>query len=185
MRILGIDPGSRISGWAIIETQNKSEIYIAGGIIKLGDYDEVEKLGKLFNFISELIQTYNPKHLALERTFLAKNVNSTIKLAEARAAVMVAATINEVQVFEYAPKEVKLLVTGFGSASKEAMQTSVKRHFDLSGEISSDAADALGISLAHSVKSRNPLFSLSDKKKSNLTARKTSWRNFNPDSFKC
>lgn len=184
MRILGIDPGTRIGGWAIIERQNTRDIYIESGVIKLAKYGEVEKLGKLYKSIIELIETYAPKELALERVFLAKNVNSTIKLAEARASVMVAATNKELQVFEYAPKEVKLLVAGSGSADKKAVELCVKRHFDLSGSLSADASDALAIALAHSIKKRNPLFGLNNKTKSNLTKRSSSWRNFNPESIK-
>lgn len=184
MRILGIDPGTRISGWAIVERQGTSDVSIESGIIKLAQYGEVEKLAKLYKHIIELIEIYAPKELALERTFLAKNVNSTIKLAEARASVMVAATIKELQVFEYAPKEVKLLVTGSGSADKNTVKISVKRYFNLSGSLSADASDALAIALAHSVKRRNPLFGLNNKTKSNLTKRSTSWRNFNPGSIK-
>lgn len=183
MRILGIDPGTKITGWAVIDAKAKTENYLVGGIIKLANFGEVEKLGELYKNIVELIEEYQIQIVALERVFLAKNVNSTIKLAEARAAVMVAASTNNLSLFEYSPKEVKLLVAGFGSATKEAMQLSVKRHFKLDFDISTDAADALGIALAHSVKSRNPLFAISAKNKSNLTRRKTSWRNFNPESY--
>lgn len=147
--ILGIDPGSRITGFGLINVNGQHIEYISSGCIRLGDAPMTHRLNNLFNSISELIEQYLPQQFAIERAFMGRNADSALKLGQARGVAMVAATQKGLEINEYSPKAVKQSVTGVGSADKAQMQMMVQKLLKLPGLPQADAADALAIALCH------------------------------------
>ncbi len=148
--ILGIDPGSRKTGYGVIEKVNNSLNYLGSGCINVGNGPLYQRLNSIFNAVSSIILQFKPEVLAIEETFLSKNVQSTIKLSEARASAIVAATSNGLEVFEYTPRQIKQAVVGFGAAKKNQMQFMVQHILYLTGVPQVDAADALACAICHS-----------------------------------
>lgn len=168
--ILGIDPGSRQTGFGIIKTQGNQHQYITSGCLFLTGHAS-DRLQKIFSGIQELILKYNPHEAAIEQIFMHQNPNSALKLGQARGAAIVALNL---PLAEYSARQVKQSVVGYGAAKKEQVQHMVKRLLNLSEELQADAADALAIALCHA-HSRLSLISTSSKRK-----RKSSWRSFVP-----
>jgi crossover junction endodeoxyribonuclease RuvC len=148
-RILGIDPGSRITGYAVIETDGIKNAHVAHGCIRTSHDSFPGRLGEIFQGIVEVIAEYGPGEVAIEDVFMAKNAASALKLGQARGAAICAAVQANCAVFEYSPREVKLSIVGKGSAEKEQVQHMVKMILNLSGKLQIDASDALGIALTH------------------------------------
>lgn len=150
MIILGIDPGSRITGFGLVSKQGSKITHVDNGIIDVSKNVSFEKkLLKIFEGINNIISTFKPSEVAIENIFYAKNVQSALKLGHARGAAMVAIAMNELPVFEYTPLQVKQAVTGFGAASKDQVQKMTKTLLGLPQVAEENAADALGISLCH------------------------------------
>lgn len=149
MIILGIDPGSRITGYGVIRYQSGKYQYIASGCIRLGDDAIPERLKKIFDGVSQLIQQYNPTEFAIEQVFLAKNPDSALKLGHARGAAIVAATHANLPVSEYSARQIKQSVVGKGNAEKSQVQHMVSYILELSGKPQADAADGLAVALCH------------------------------------
>lgn len=148
-RILGIDPGSRLTGYGVIEHTARGVRYIASGCIRMQDGSLPDRLKQIFDGVSQIIQIYQPSEMAIEQVFMHKNADSALKLGQARGAA-ICATINQlVPVYEYAARQVKLAVVGKGSADKVQVQHMVKVLLEIQGELSLDASDALAISLCH------------------------------------
>ena len=149
VRILGIDPGSRQTGYGIIDAgKNHSEHVDSGCIYVKGD-SFAERLGYIFQQISEIITEYQPVELSIEQVFVNKNVDSALKLGQARAAAICAAVNSGLKVSEYTPKAVKSAVVGTGNASKEQVQHMMSMMLKLEKGLQADQADALGIALCH------------------------------------
>ncbi len=149
MRILGIDPGSRITGYGIIESSSQSYKYIASGSIRIsGDYFP-DRLKQIFDGIVAVVERYQPEQMAIEQVFMHKNADSALKLGQARGAAICAVQTTGLPVFEYAARQVKQAVAGKGSAEKIQVQHMVKILLNIQGELQIDAGDALGISLCH------------------------------------
>ncbi|MEP3350556.1 MAG: crossover junction endodeoxyribonuclease RuvC [Marinomonas sp.] len=148
-RILAIDPGSRITGFGILDVVNGKTVYVNSGCIRLPDEALSVRLKHIFNNVSALLDEYKPNEFAIEEVFLAKNANSALKLGQARGAAIVAASIQELDVHEYAARRVKQSVVGNGNADKEQVQLMVQMLLQLSSKPQSDAADALAIALCH------------------------------------
>lgn len=147
--ILGIDPGSRITGYGIIEQKNNQLFYIASGCIRTkGDF-LAPKLDMIFNGVSEIIKQYQPTEFAIEQVFMAKNPDSALKLGQARGAAIVAATQADLYVCEYSARQIKQAVVGTGAASKEQVQQMVMQILKLSAKPQADAADGLAIAICH------------------------------------
>ena len=146
MRILGIDPGSRNTGYGIIDTPKK---YIASGTIRLQALDMPDRLQTIFDDLTTIIQKYEPNCVVIEQVFFYKNAQSALKLGYARGVAMLAAKKAHCSVFEYAPRAMKQAVTGHGNASKEDIQNMVQNILNLSGKPNVDAADALGLAICH------------------------------------
>lgn len=149
--ILGIDPGTRITGYGLIQTDHfKHEPIDFGCIRPPAHLEHAHRYLALFNALEELIDKYAPEAVAIETQFVYKNVQSAIKLGMARAVATLAATRRKIPVFEYAPKKAKLAVVGTGSASKEQVQRMVQLLLSLS-EVPKpeDAADALALAICH------------------------------------
>ena len=149
-RVLGIDPGTRVAGFAALESCGSSTSYMASGAVMLPVRQSLpERIGELFCRTQELIALYQPHELALEGAFMHLYPQAALRLGEARGAVLAAASHCGIPVWEYPPAQVKEVVTGCGSATKERMQAMVVRLLHLSGTPRSDAADAIGLAICH------------------------------------
>lgn len=149
-RILGIDPGSRLTGYGIIESDRGELHFVSCGVIKTSqEYPFSNRLNEIFEGINEVIQLHEPSVSAIEDVFVAKNARSALKLGQARGAAVVAMMQNGLRVFDYNPKMVKQAVAGYGQAEKSQVQNMVKMILGLSGSPSSDAADALAVAICH------------------------------------
>lgn len=144
--IMGIDPGSRRTGYGIIRVQGNHHSFVASGFLDLTAYPMIERLHKIYQGLQTIIQTYQPLEAAIEQIFMHANPDSALKLGQARGAAMVALTI---PIAEYSAKEVKKSVVGYGGANKDQVQYMVKRLLNLTGNLQADASDALAIALCH------------------------------------
>jgi crossover junction endodeoxyribonuclease RuvC len=161
--ILGIDPGTNVLGYGIIEARNKTPRMITMGVIELGKYrDHYLKLQKIFERIVSLIDHYHPDELAIEAPFFGKNVQSMLKLGRAQGVAMAAALSRSMPIFEYAPLRIKQSITGRGNASKEQVALFLQQYLNLK-EIPKylDATDALAAAVCHFFQSQNPINSRS------------------------
>lgn len=148
-RILGIDPGSRITGYGVVETTPRGVRYVASGCIRIQAEDFPSRLKQIFDGVSEIIALYQPKQMAIEQVFMHKNADSALKLGQARGAAICASLNQDLPVFEYAARQVKQAIVGKGNADKQQVQHMVKILLQIQGEIQIDASDALAISLCH------------------------------------
>jgi len=148
-RILGIDPGSRVTGYGVVELTAKGPAYLASGCIRPAAGDFIDRLGEIYRGVDALIREHAPHEVAIEEVFLASNAASALKLGQARGAAIAAAVAARLPVAEYAARRVKLAVVGTGKASKPQVQHMVRVLLGLSGRPSADAADALAIAICH------------------------------------
>jgi crossover junction endodeoxyribonuclease RuvC len=149
VRILGLDPGSQCTGYAVVELKAAKVSYVVSGAIRTTGESLAERLQEIFGGVDRLANEFRPDEVAIERVFMHRNADSALKLGQARGAALSATFAVRPRVFEYAPREVKLAVVGTGSAQKEQVQLMVKRLLNIAGEITEDAADALAIALCH------------------------------------
>jgi crossover junction endodeoxyribonuclease RuvC len=147
--ILGIDPGSRITGFGVVTVAGPRLSYVASGCIRTHVGEFTDRLRVIFDEAGRLVTEYRPDELAIERVFVHKNADSALKLGHARAAALCATFAHPAPIHEYAPREIKLAVTGSGSADKRQIQEMVIRLLELSGTIKADAADALAVAICH------------------------------------
>ena len=148
-RILGIDPGSRLTGFGVIDETATGYKYIASGCLRIKGDDFPLRLKQIFAGISDIVEQYQPGEMAIEQVFMHKNADSALKLGQARGAAICAVQLFDIPVFEYAARQVKQAVVGKGSADKLQVQQMVKILLGITGELQIDASDALGISLCH------------------------------------
>jgi crossover junction endodeoxyribonuclease RuvC len=149
LTILGIDPGSRVTGFGVLEVTGSRLGYVASGCIRTGQDGFNDRLRIIFREAGELIARYRPDELAIERVFMHKNADSALKLGHARAAVLCATFTHLPDIHEYAPREIKQAVTGTGAADKRQIQDMVSRLLKLTGDVQADAADALAVAICH------------------------------------
>lgn len=149
VRILGLDPGSQRTGYAVIEANGPRVAYVVSGAIKTRGENLAERLQQIFVGVDRLASEFRPDEVAIERVFMHRNADSALKLGQARGAALSATFGVRPRVFEYAPREVKLAVVGTGGAQKEQVQLMVKRLLQISGPLAEDAADALAVALCH------------------------------------
>jgi len=149
--ILGIDPGSRFTGYGVIKQQGRSYTYLGSGCIKaLSQGEDLgSRLQTIFTGVSEIILQFKPDMFAIEQVFMAKNPDSALKLGQARGAAIVAATNNGLVIAEYSARQIKQAVVGTGGADKTQVQHMVKTILRLPGTPQADAADALAVALCH------------------------------------
>lgn len=147
--ILGIDPGSNITGYGIINSNGITHQYIASGYIRVKTSAAGKSLYKIFAEISELMNIYQPQEVAIEKVFVHANPNSALKLGEARGAAIVALTKNNLAIAEYSSREVKKTVVGYGAAAKNQMQHMVKLLLKIKNDLQEDEADALAVAICH------------------------------------
>ncbi len=149
-RILGIDPGSRVTGYGVIDSDGIRSTHVASGCVRLDtSVDVAQRLGGIFTGVSEIIQQYGPTELAVEEVFLSNNASSALKLGQARGAAICAASVNGLSVNEYSARAVKQAVVGSGAADKSQVQHMVKLILNYKEELKADQADALAVALAH------------------------------------
>ena len=149
IRILGIDPGSRFTGYGLIDSDGQQARYVASGCVRVNGDNLPEKLGLIFRELSVLIDEYQPQQLAIESVFMHRNADSALKLGQARGAAICAGVTREIPVAEYAPREIKQAVVGKGSADKLQVQHMVTILLQLKEKPQEDAADALAVALCH------------------------------------
>ncbi|MEH6581005.1 MAG: crossover junction endodeoxyribonuclease RuvC [Halioglobus sp.] len=147
--ILGIDPGSRKTGFGIINYVSGRSEYVTSGVIRLPAGELPERLKVIFESVSELIELHCPQQLSIEQVFMAKNAGSALKLGQARGAAIVACVARDMAVSEYSARQIKQAVVGTGAADKAQVQHMVKAILKLPSEPQEDAADALAAALCH------------------------------------
>ena len=150
IRILGIDPGLRVTGFGVIEKHGNQLIYVASGCIKSNAYQLLpDRIATLFAGIREVIETYQPDQSAIEKVFVNVNPQSTLLLGQARGAAISALVQQGLPVAEYTALQIKQAVVGQGKAAKEQVQSMVIRLLNLAGAPAADAADALACAICH------------------------------------
>ena len=149
IRILGIDPGSRITGYGIIEMRPNQAVCLSHGCIKAQQETLAERLKHIHLGLTDLIQQYQPQEMAIESVFVHRNVDSALKLGQARGAAIASVALLALPVNEYSPAEIKKSVVGRGNAAKQQVQHMVKAILGLHKSPQADAADALAVALCH------------------------------------
>lgn len=176
--ILGVDPGTTIMGYGIISTKGKNINLLSMGVVKLSKYDShYRRLAIIFEKVSILIDQYHPAELAIEAPFFGKNVQSMLKLGRAQGMAIAAAMQKDIPVFEYAPKKIKMAVTGNGNASKEQVAGMLSHLVPYDRNPSyMDATDGLAAAICHFLQSGQNI-----KKNSNHNKDWGSFLKENPD----
>lgn len=144
--IIGIDPGSRRTGYGVIRLEGNRHIHLTSGYLDVTAYPACERLRHIFLGLQKIIESFKPHEAAIEQVFMHENPGSALKLGQARGAAIVAL---EIPVSEYSAREVKKSVVGHGAAAKEQVQYMVKRILNIADELQADAADALAVALCH------------------------------------
>ena len=186
-RILGIDPGTNILGFSVIEIQGKSIKLIEMSVLKLGKIDDMSKRMKvLFDTISNVIDKYQPEILSIEAPFFGKNVQSMLKLGRAQGLCIAAALSKDIPFIEYSPRKIKQSITGNGASSKEQVALMLQRIIEFETMPKDlDATDALAAAVCHSYQKELEIETVDNKK---IKAKKSSsWSSFvinNPEKVK-
>lgn len=144
--IIGIDPGSRRTGFGVIQVEGNRHIYLTSGCLDVSSYPSCERLRYIFTGIQEIIESYQPQEAAVEQVFMHENPGSALKLGQARGAAIVALSI---PIAEYSARQVKKSVVGHGAANKDQVQFMVQRLLNLRKTLQNDAADALALAICH------------------------------------
>ncbi|MDD5037465.1 MAG: crossover junction endodeoxyribonuclease RuvC [Methylococcaceae bacterium] len=148
-RILGIDPGSRSTGYGIIDAASKGPVLVACGCIRTDSDNFPHRLKQIYDGIVGIVNQYRPDELAIEQVFMHKNADSALKLGQARGAALCGALAAGLPVYEYAARQVKQAIVGKGGADKTQVQHMVKVLLGLTVTLQADAGDALGVALCH------------------------------------
>ena len=155
IRILGIDPGSRITGFGVIDWHGREPVYVASGCIKTLPNDELAgRIGMIVRGIGDLVAEYRPNQAAVEQVFVNVNPAATLMLGQARGAAVAALVLRGLPVYEYTALQVKQAVVGQGKAAKEQVQHMVVQMLKLSGKPQADAADGLAVAITHALRSQ-------------------------------
>lgn len=150
MRLLGLDPGLRVTGWGVIDTEGNRLRWVADGVVRSDETLSLgERLAQLHKAVLAVIAEWTPDEAAVEQTFVNQNPASTLKLGQARGAVLVAASISGMRVAEYSPAEVKQATVGTGRAAKEQVGMMVRHLLPGCQAKTADAADALAVAICH------------------------------------
>lgn len=150
VRLLGIDPGSRITGYGIIDVEGMRSRYVASGCIPTAsDRPLPDRLRTIFEAITALVHNHRPMEVAIEQVFMHRNPDSALKLGQARGAALCAVVMANLPISEYAPRAIKQAVVGSGAADKSQVQHMIKLLLKLSDEPPADAADALAVAICH------------------------------------
>jgi crossover junction endodeoxyribonuclease RuvC len=148
LRILGLDPGSRRTGFGVIDCRGPENVHFTHGCISASGATLADRLRVIFEGVRELVALHRPQEVAVEQVFINRNADSALKLGQARGAVLCAVP-DGLPVFEYAPRAIKLAVVGFGGAEKRQVAHMIRALLRLEGRIAADASDALAIAVCH------------------------------------
>ena len=150
MLVIGVDPGSRVTGYGLVEKKsNLMTCLRAGTVVPLAQLPFWERIHSIFQNMSRIMEEYEPDEMAIEDVFYEKNVKSLLKLGHARGAILVAAVQCGVKIFEYTPLEIKKSVVGYGRATKEQVRAMAQVILKLKGKPALDATDALAAAICH------------------------------------
>ncbi|MFV2030417.1 crossover junction endodeoxyribonuclease RuvC [Neisseria sp. S1] len=156
IRILGIDPGSRVTGFGVIDVYGREHQYVASGCIKTPPAAPLpERIAVITRHLNEVVRLYRPAQAAVEQVFVNVNPAATLMLGQARGAALAALVMHDLPVFEYTALQVKQAVVGKGKAAKEQVQHMVVQMLALSGTPQSDAADGLAVALTHALRNHS------------------------------
>ena len=147
IRIIGVDPGSRITGYGIVDAGGTRLVHVASGCVRAGDGDWPVRLRRIFEALGAVIDDHAPRELAIEKVFLHRNPSSALKLGQARGVAILAGALRSLSVHEYSPNEIKQAVTGKGHASKEQIQYMTRVLLSLREPPQTDQADALAVAV--------------------------------------
>lgn len=148
-RILGIDPGSRVTGWGVVDANGATTRYVASGCIRTAGADLAGRLQEIFTGVGAVVAEHAPAELAIERVFVARNADSALKLGQARSAAICATFGAGLPVHEYAARAVKLAIVGQGAAEKAQVAHMVRAILSVQASLAADESDALAIALCH------------------------------------
>lgn len=148
-RILGIDPGSRLTGFGLVVAGGANARYLASGAVQSVTGTFPERLRTIFESVRDIVAEYEPDVIAVESVFVHRNASSALKLGHARSAAICATFVRDLEIHEYAPREIKQAVVGTGAATKDQVNHMVRQLLSLDGDPSADAADALAVALCH------------------------------------
>jgi crossover junction endodeoxyribonuclease RuvC len=151
MRILGIDPGTGILGFGVIDIQKGKPVLVDAGVIRTPAHeDDVVRLQTIYDELTDIITQTQPTHMAVEKLFFARNVTTAMTVAQARGVVLLCGSQNNLEIAEYTPLQIKMAITGYGRADKKQIQEMVRIHLGLT-EVPKpdDCADALAAALTH------------------------------------
>lgn len=150
MLVLGVDPGTRATGWGVVEFERNRLRHVAHGVITTrADSPLPERLAAIFRGLGQVIADYRPEEAGVENIFAARNTQSALKLGHARGVILLCAELNGLAVREYTPQQVKSAVVGYGHAEKEQVQDMVRRLLALPKKAQADASDALAVAICH------------------------------------
>lgn len=147
--IIGIDPGSRLTGYGIIEKDGQKLTFVDAGTIRTETTEMPERLKRIFAGVERIVKYHGPTEAAVEQVFMAQNPDSALKLGQARGAAIAALVNLDLQVAEYTARQIKQAVVGYGAADKDQVQMMVMRLLNLSIKPQQDAADALAAAICH------------------------------------
>lgn len=148
-RVLGLDPGSIRTGYGVIECGAEEPRHVASGMVRVQGSTLAQRLRHIYEAVCELVERHRPDEIAVERVFVARNVDSALKLGQARGVTLCAAASRGAPVFEYAPRAIKLAVVGYGNAEKLQVARMVRGLLAIEVPLQADAADALAVCLCH------------------------------------
>ena len=154
IRVLGIDPGSQSTGFGVVDAAGPRLTYVASGVIRTGQGEFAARLCEIFRCVQTVVAQYRPQEIAIERVFVNRNPDSALKLGQARGAAICGTAESQAQVFEYAPREIKLAVVGSGNAEKSQVQLMMRSLLKLETAVAADAADALAAAVCHALRAR-------------------------------
>jgi crossover junction endodeoxyribonuclease RuvC len=172
--ILGIDPGSLVTGWGVVEVEaNKLRYQAHGTIATSAAHGLAERLSHIYRGLHEIIEACHPTAVSLEKVFFSRNAQSALKLGQARGVALLAAAEHRLQIAEYSAAEIKVAVVGYGRATKEQVQKMVGALLSVRGAMRADAADALAAAICHV---HRETFQITLATSRNGASGKTSWR---------
>jgi len=146
---MGVDPGSRITGFGMIDFDGRNSAYVTSGVIRMEEQAFPERLRAIFDRLGEVITQHEPDVAAVEQVFVRRNPDSALKLGQARGAAICACVSRDLQLSEYTASAIKQALTGTGGAGKDQVQYMVRMLLTLSGTLREDASDALAVALCH------------------------------------
>ena len=150
MIVLGVDPGSRITGYGLLQKKNNVIHRVASGTIESsGNVPFYDRIFRIFTGMVDIMEEYQPDEMAIEDVFYAKNIKSSLKLGHARGAALIAAVKCNVKIYEYTPLEIKQSVVGYGRATKDQIRDMVQMILKLPSKLGPDTSDALAAAICH------------------------------------